>query len=157
MTGVQTCALPIFAVLAARREDDQTVLRRVLADEVALHLPAEETIVGRDNLLAEWDRQADLLEDVAYFEADLRSVAGGDDHTFTYVETRTEAKGAPIRYTTLTAYRIRNGQVVEIRQHVDDLLGYLSFWRGLAAEPEAGDEVEEEAPPRPKGFARFFR
>ena len=152
----------VLAVLAARREDDLGALRRVLADDVALHLPAEVPIVGRDNLLAEWDRQADLLEDVAAFEADLRSVAAGDDHAFTYVETRTEAKGTPISYTTLTAYRIRNGQVVEIRQHVDDLMGYLSFWRELAAAgPEAGDEVEEEeeeeAPPRPKGFARFFR
>ena len=146
----------VLAVLAARREDDQAALGRLLADDVALHLPTEEPIVGRDNLLDEWDRQADLLEDVESFEADLRSVAGGDDHTFTYVETRTEAKGAPISYTTLTAYRIRNGQVVEIRQHVDDLLGYLSFWRELAAEPEV-EEVEEEAPPRPKGFARFFR
>jgi len=149
----------VLAVLAARREDDQTVLRRLLADDVALHLPAEEPIVGKDNLLEVWDRQAELLEDVASFEADLHSVAGGDDHAFTYVETRTEAGGAPIAYTTLTAYRIRNGQVVEIRQHVDNLMGYLSFWRELegGAGAAGAESPEEEPPPRPKGFARFFR
>jgi len=154
--------------LDARRDDDQAALRRLLAEDVALILPGEESTVGRDNLLATWDRQADLLDAAEVFEADLRAVAGSDDHVFVYIETRAEAAGTAVNYTTLTAYRIRSGQIAEVRQHVDDFLGYLGFWRALggdagggngapAPEPPAAPEPEPEEAPvlRRKGFARF--
>src|SRR5438105_1532525 len=37
----------VRALLAARLEDDQEALRRLLADEIALILPGEEPIIGR--------------------------------------------------------------------------------------------------------------
>jgi hypothetical protein len=63
----------------------------------------------------------------------------------------------------VTAYRIRGGQIVEIRQHVDDPRAYAAFWASLtgtgpaAPEPVQESESLEEPSPRPKGFARFFR
>jgi hypothetical protein len=76
--------------------------------------------------------------------------------------------GNAVTYTTLTAYRIRSGQITEVRYHVDDVMGYLSFWRTLAEaapapEPEAAPEPEPEQEPEPApepprrklGFARF--
>ena len=49
------------------------------------------------------------------------------------------------------------GQVAEIRQHVDNHLGYLSFWRELEAAAGPTEAEVEPEPLRPKGFARFFR
>ena len=34
------------------------------------------------------------------------------------LETRAEAGGNPVTYTTMTAYRIRSGQITEVRYHV---------------------------------------
>ncbi|MEA2505066.1 MAG: hypothetical protein QOG36_2109, partial [Actinomycetota bacterium] len=173
----------VRALLSARLEDDQDALARLLAEDIALILPGEEPIVGRRNLLGTWDRQAELLDEADAFETDVRALAGSDDHVFTYMETRAEAGDNAVTYTTMTAYRIRSGQITEVRYHVDDVLGYLAFWRALAQgagsgpapelepEPEVESEVEVEVepevevevepepapePPRRKlGFARF--
>jgi ketosteroid isomerase-like protein len=160
----------VRALLAARLEDDQEALGRLLAEDIALILPGEEPIIGRSDLLSTWDRQAELLDEADAFETDVRALAGGDDHVFTYIETRAEAGDNAVTYTTLTAYRIRSGQITEVRQHVDDVLGYLAFWRALAtpepapepepvAEPEVEPEPEPEPTPEPPrrklGFARF--
>src|SRR5206468_11906171 len=122
---------------------------------------------GRGNLLSTWDRQAELLDEADAFETEVRALAGGDDHVFTYIETRAEAGDNALTYTTMTAYRIRSGQITEVRQHVDDVLGYLGFWRALATpapwepEPVPEPEVEPEPEPTPEpprrklGFARF--
>src|SRR5207253_9655830 len=118
----------VRALLAARLEDDQEALARLLAEDIALILPGEQPIVGRSDLLSTWDRQAELLDEADAFETDVRALAGGDDHVFTYIETRAEAGDNAVTYTTLTAYRIRSGQITEVRQHVDDVLGYLGFW-----------------------------
>jgi len=162
----------VRALLAARLEDDQDALARLLAEDTALVIPGEEPIVGRDSLLSTWDRQAELLDEADAFETEVRALAGGDDHVFTYIETRAEVAGNAVTYTTLTAYRIRSGQITEVRQHVDDVLGYLAFWRTLAQggggaaetpepEPAPEPEVEPEPEPAPEpprrklGFARF--
>jgi ketosteroid isomerase-like protein len=167
----------VRALLAARLEDDQDALARLLAEDIALILPGEEPIIGRGSLLATWDRQAELLDEADAFETDVRALAGSDDHVFTYMETRAEAGGNPVTYTTMTAYRIRSGQITEVRYHVDDVLGYLGFWRSLvqgagsgpapaassAPEPEPAPEPEVEPEPEPApepprrklGFARF--
>ena len=117
-----------------------------------------------------------ILEGALAFEADLRDLAASDDHVYTYVETWAEAPGTGrgVNYTTMTVYRIRGGQVVEVRQHVDDVTAYGAFWSGLSPESGNGEpepEPEPEAqqpepevqepepepapPPRKKGFARF--
>jgi ketosteroid isomerase-like protein len=163
----------VRALLAARLEDDQDALARLLAEDTALVIPGEEPIVGRDSLLLTWDRQAELLDEADAFETEVRALAGSDDHVFTYIETRAEVGGNAVTYTTLTAYRIRSGQITEVRYHVDDVMGYLSFWRALAEgagsgaaptpEPEAAPEPEPEEEPEPApepprrklGFARF--
>jgi hypothetical protein len=169
----------VRALLAARLEDDQDALARLLAEDIALILPGEEPVVGRGNLLATWDRQAELLDEADAFETDVRALAGSDDHVFTYMETRAEVGDNAVTYTTMTAYRIRSGQVTEVRYHVDDVLGYLAFWRSLAQgaaegagtapapaassppEPEFEPEPEVEPEPAPEpprkklGFARF--
>jgi len=158
----------VRALLAARLEDDQEALRRLLAEDIALILPGEEPIIGRGNLLSTWDRQAELLDEADAFEAEVRALAGSDDHVFTYIETRAAAGDNAVTYTTMTAYRIRSGQITEVRQHVDDVLGYLGFWRALATpasspppepepapEPEAEPEPAPEPPRRKLGFARF--
>src|SRR5207237_3018421 len=62
----------VRALLAARLEDDQEALRRLLADEIALILPGEQPIIGRGNLLSTWDRQAELLDEADASETDLR-------------------------------------------------------------------------------------
>ena len=163
----------VRALFSARQDDDQEALRRLLADDVALYLPGEEPFVGRDSVFAAWDRQAGLLEEALAFEADLRDLAASDDHVYTYVETWAEAPGTGrgVNYTTMTVYRIRGGQVVEVRQHVDNVTAYAAFWSALApgsgnreaqqaepdvqqAEPEVR-EPEPAPPPRKKGFARF--
>src|SRR5207244_8114975 len=91
-------------------------------------------------------------------------------HLYNYIQTRADAWDTPVTYTTLTAYPIRSGQITELRQHVDDVLGYLGFWRALATpassaapepEPAPEPEVEPEPEPTPEpprrklGFARF--
>ena len=131
----------VRALFSARQDDDQGALRRLLADDVALYLPGEEPFVGRDSVFAAWDRQADLLAEALAFQADLRDLAAGDDHVYTYVETWAEAPGAGrgVNYTTMTVYRIRGGQVVEVRQHVDDVTAYGAFWSGLS--PESGQSL----------------
>jgi len=144
----------VRALLAARLEDGQEALRRLLAEDTALILPGEEPIVGRGNLLSTWDRQAELLDEADAFETEVRALAGGDDHVFTYIETRAEVGDNAVIYTTMTAYRIRSGQITEVRQHVDDVLGYLAFWRALATpasppEPEPAPEPEVEQEPEP--------
>ncbi|MGH2718893.1 MAG: nuclear transport factor 2 family protein, partial [Actinomycetota bacterium] len=122
----------VRSLFAARAEDDQPALRRLLAEDVALILPGADNFVGRDDVFAAWDRQAELLDASVAFEADLRSIAASDDHVFTYVETRAEAPAADgVSYTVLTAYKIRGGQIVEIRQHVDDVDSYGDFWSAL--------------------------
>ena len=153
------------ALLDARLEDDQEALRRLLAEDIALILPGEEPIVGRANLLSTWDRQAELLDAADAFETDVRALAGSDDHVFTYIETRAATGDNAVTYTTMTAYRVRSGQITEVRQHVDDVLGYLGFWRALAAPPEPEPAPEPEVEPEPEpapepprrklGFARF--
>ncbi|HLH28020.1 MAG TPA: nuclear transport factor 2 family protein [Acidimicrobiales bacterium] len=122
----------VRSLLSARADDDQAALRRLLSDDIALILPGADSFIGRDAVFGAWARQAELLDESLAFEADMRSIAASDDHVFTYVETWAEATGSGgVSYTTLTAYRIRGGQVVEIRQHVDDVDGYGDFWLAL--------------------------
>ncbi|HWD08393.1 MAG TPA: nuclear transport factor 2 family protein [Actinomycetota bacterium] len=122
----------VRSLFAARDEGDESALRRLLSDEAALILPGGANFIGREAVLGAWVRQAELLDQSLAFEADLRSIAASDDHVFTYVETWAEAPSSRgVSFTTLTSYRIRGGQVAEVRQHVDDVEAYEVFWLAL--------------------------
>ncbi len=145
---------------------DEEMLDRLVATDVVFRIAGEEPYVGREAVFSRWDRQDELLEDVAY-EAELRDLSATDVNVFTYVETwgKVPESGQSFNYTTVTVYRIREGQIVEVRPHVHDLDAYEEFWSSLARGPGVGpagvpgggySPSQSSTPPRhPGGFQRF--
>ncbi|HYR63345.1 MAG TPA: nuclear transport factor 2 family protein [Actinomycetota bacterium] len=117
-----------------------------MAEDVVYHIPGEGPYVGREAVLAAWNRQAALLEE-GDIEADLLDFAATGDHVFTYVEARGQIRGTgrPFSYTTVTVYRIRGDQIVEVRPHIHDLDAYDEFWSSVEPGTEAESEREEPA------------
>ena len=136
----------VWALLEARAEGDEEALYRLMAEDVVYHIPGEGPYVGREAVLAAWNRQAALLEE-GDIEADLLDFAATGDHVFTYVEARGQIRGTgrPFSYTTVTVYRIRGDQIVEVRPHIHDLDAYDEFWSSVEPGTEAESEREEPA------------
>jgi ketosteroid isomerase-like protein len=137
----------------------------LVATDVVFRIAGEEPYVGREAVFARWDRQDELLQDVAY-DAELRDLTATNVHVFTYVETwgKVPETGQAFNYTTVTVYRIREGQIVEVRPHVHDLDAYEEFWSSLegpvvgpAGVPGGGYLPGQPSPyaGHPGGFQRF--
>lgn len=158
----------VRAMFQAWAGSDEALLNALVAEDVVFRIAGEEPYLGREAAFGRWDRQDELLEDVDY-EAELRDVSATDEHVFTYVETwgKMPGTGRSFNYTTVTVYRVRDGQIVEVRPHVHDLDAYDEFWSSLSPGPQetqrgvpaGGYSPGQPAsnPRHPGGFQRFRR
>lgn len=109
---------------------DVPTMQRLFHADVVWHQPGRSVLAGEhrgvDGVLAFFGRVAELSEGT--FTVDLQSVAAGDGHTFALHTGRARARGQVLEDRNVLVCHLRDGQVVSVWEHHEDLHAVDDFW-----------------------------
>jgi ketosteroid isomerase-like protein len=116
-----------FAALA---DGDMDAMRRVLADDVAWHLPGRSLASGShhgvDQVIGYLGRLMELSGGT--FAVDLHDVVGNDRHVFAAYGITARRDGKALNDRVLVVFHVRDGKVTEGWWAVGDQYLFDDFW-----------------------------
>lgn len=111
-------------------EQDAPTMRRLFDPDVVWHQPGRSVLAGEhrgiEGVLAFFSRVAERSDGT--FTADLQSVTGDGHHVFALHTGRARARGQVLEDRNVLVCHLRDGRVVSVWEHHEDLYAVDAFW-----------------------------